>query len=537
MKYGLSFLFFLIINPVFSQGNYFVTGELIVRLKKDIDIKSILSNNFQESNNKIQLVRTIDKEWNFHLIKFDTIEYSNQEILTKINKNPDVLGAQLNYLTYTRSTEPNDPLYFNTQKWVMDKIHAPELWDLTTGGKTPCGDDPVIAVLDFGFDINHGDLTENLWVNEKEIANDGIDNDNNGYIDDINGIVADRNDGIYEKLAHGTSCLGVIGGVGDNNRGIVGINWNTKMMLLGHAYTASDMIKLYSYVKNMRKLYRETNGKKGAYIVATSMSLGFSSQLVDNDRKLLCDVFNLLGQEGILNVVATTNSNSNVDDIKDETSICTSDYLIVVTSINFDNQSSRGFSTKSVDLAAPGEKVGLLSINNSYFTNSGTSYATPLVAGAIGLFYTLPNLKLMCEEVKLNPTTTPLIIKNAILNSVSKSSGLTNRTVSGGILNVWEGSRALNMHYNTSSNNINIIEKVYLNSLEGKLIIDYNLIDFKTYTLNIFNTLGVTIFSKKISSNEILQGKIEIDNFLISGIFIASIFDEENVFSKKFVLN
>ncbi len=533
MKNVVIFSFLLMSNLLFAQKKGFVNGELIVHFQKGFDYKSYFNNiNSENSSSLIQLKETLDSDWNFHLVTFDTMNYSNEEILYKVNKSKNVLSVQLNEIASTRSVEPNDPLYLNKQKWVMDKIHAPELWDLTTGGKTSCGDEPVIAVLDFGFDINHEDLKENLWINKLEIPGDGIDNDGNGYIDDINGLIADRSDGIYEKLSHGTSCVGVIGSVGNNNKGITGLNWKTKTMLLGHAYTAADMIKLYSYTKNMRKMYNATNGKKGAYIVATSMSLGFNNGDPNSPQlKPLCDVYDLLGEEGILNVTATTNSNENVDKINDVTSLCPSDYLIVVTSTSIDDQNQRGFSPKNVDLGAPGEKVELVNIDNAYFSASGTSFAAPLVAGAVGLFYSIPNNKL-CEESKSNPKVTPLIIKNAILSSVTKITGLANRTVSGGILNVWDGAKELIKHYSATPNVENRIEKVYVK--DGKLKIDFYLSSFNNYSLLISNVLGQSVFSKDLTSLDLINGKIDIENILNPGIFSVTIRSDKDVYSKMF---
>ncbi|MDP2300235.1 MAG: S8 family serine peptidase, partial [Actinomycetota bacterium] len=154
------------------------------------------------------------------------------------NAMPAVAYAQPNYIKRIAAT-PNDPAYRylwgleNTGQTVNGTagtadadIDAPEAWDITTGSR-----DVVIAVIDTGIDYNHPDLAPNIWVNPGEVPGNGIDDDGNGYIDDVHGWNAVANNGNpMDDHGHGTHCAGTIGAAGDNGRGVTGVNWNVSLM-------------------------------------------------------------------------------------------------------------------------------------------------------------------------------------------------------------------------------------------------------------------------------------------------------------------
>lgn len=130
---------------------------------------------------------------------------------------------------------PNDPLL--DRLWYLDQIHAPAAWETTTGN-----DGVVVAVVDTGVDLDHTDISQNIWVNEDEIPENGIDDDGNGYVDDVHGWDFVSNDPDPQPvdvppfdpsaISHGTLVAGIIGAVGDNAEGITGVNWDVEIMSL-----------------------------------------------------------------------------------------------------------------------------------------------------------------------------------------------------------------------------------------------------------------------------------------------------------------
>jgi len=172
-----------------------------------------------------------------------------KEVLTDFNKSPEILYAQPNYIYKLLSTFPNDPNF--PQLWGMHNtgqphllnrfegggvssgtpgadIDAPQAWDITTGSS-----DIIVAVIDSGIDYNHPDLADNMWVNPGEIPGNGIDDDNNGYIDDFYGYdFCDDDADPMDDFYHGTHCAGTVGAIGNNNEGVTGVCWNVKIMAL-----------------------------------------------------------------------------------------------------------------------------------------------------------------------------------------------------------------------------------------------------------------------------------------------------------------
>jgi gliding motility-associated-like protein len=205
--------------------------------------------------------------------------------------------------------------------------------DITTGGSTAAGDRIVVAVLETdGSNFNHTDLIGNHWVNIHETPDNGLDDDGNGYVDDYNGWNTTAGTDNVAGGGHGTSVSGMIGATGDNGLGGVGVNWDVEIMQIdiANGLTESNVLAGYEYARAMRALYNDTDGAKGAVIVVTNASWG-SDSADPADFPVWCGFYDALGEEGVLNCGATTNSPLNVDVQGDMPTACASDFMISVT--------------------------------------------------------------------------------------------------------------------------------------------------------------------------------------------------------------
>lgn len=335
-------------------------------------------------------------------------------------------------ITY-RETIPDDNLY--SEQWSLEQIGLPEVWDQTTGGTTENGEDIVVAVVDDGFYADHEELLPNLFINIEEIPGNGIDDDQNGYIDDYRGYNSLTNNDQHTLKNHGTQVAGIIGAKGNNDTGISGINWDVKILLVSGASFESEVVEGYEYIKAMKELYISSNGEKGANILVTNFSGGVSG-LTEDDNPTWCQLYEDLGNLGILSIGAVENTNVDYAINDDLPTKCSSDFLIMTTNTNqIDSKVfSAGYGQRDVDLGAPGEDIPSI-INTSNYNNiSGTSASAPHIAGAIALLYSMN-----CDLLS-NGTTSDrdiaLKMKQAILESTVRLPDLIAKTVSGGRLNV-----------------------------------------------------------------------------------------------------
>ncbi len=369
---------------------------------------------------------------------------NSEEIIKYLSQNKNVINVD-----YDRKVEfrnfPNDTdfnrqwsLYNTGQNGGMNDadIDAELAWDLTTGGVNSNGDTIVICVIDGGIDKNHEDLADNMWVNHNEIPDNGIDDDNNGYIDDYFGWNTNSKNDKISGNNHGTKCAGIIGAKGNNTKGITGINWNVKLMNVEMGGAVSEIIEAYSYVYTQRKIYNETNGEKGAFVVATNSSFGLNNAKSE-DFPIWCSMYDKLGEVGVINIVATCNAYTNVDVDGDMPSTCSSPYLISVTNMDMHNKKygGAGYGKINVDLGAYGDGTYSTGTNNSYLGFSGTSAATPHVTGIVGLLYAYSN---KLSEISLEyPAQAVLIVKDAILNGVVHNNSLEEITLTEGVVNAY----------------------------------------------------------------------------------------------------
>ncbi len=407
--------------------------QLLVQLTS----RQALNNFINQRRLLYENVRILSERKNIVLIDLPDAQMATQQY-AQLSRMPGILHVVYNWPLYARQGEnrPNDPLY--AQQWNLEKVGLPGIWDLTQGGQTPCGDTIVIAVFDFGFDFEHDDMQGILWANKGEIPNNGFDDDGNGYVDDYWGLNLDKGNDRHDIAFdyHGNAVSSIIAANTNNGIGMAGAAWNTKLLMVSSKDKDQALaIEAFEYIYQLRKRYNETNGAEGAYVVAVNNSWG-TADATEEEFMLMCDMFNDLGEVGILSVGATENNQKNTDVFPDIPGDCSSDYLIVVTSTNRNDELGvAAFGKTKVDLAAPGEGVVVANFDSDYTTNSGTSFAAPLVAGAIGLLYSIDEAD-FCDDARISPTETILNIKRYLLDGVTQTAFLRDRTVSGGRLNL-----------------------------------------------------------------------------------------------------
>jgi subtilisin family serine protease len=283
-------------------------------------------------------------------------------VIAALRADPSVEYAEPNYIL--RATViPDDPYYF--QQWGLTQIGAEEAWEITRGAVTM-----TIAILDTGLDLNHPDLAGRLWVNPGEVPGDGVDNDGNGYVDDVNGwnFVEDNNTP-QDDSGHGTHVAGIAAANGNNGIGVAGVDWNARIMPLrilnaGGAGTHADAAAALVYAAD-----------KGARVI--NMSFGAYA-----DSQTLRDAVTYAAQTALLVGAAGNSSRSDP--------FYPAAYpQVIAVAATGPGDVKAAFSNYGdwVDISAPGQTIWSTVYDDGYVGWSGTSMAAPFVAGAASLVW------------------------------------------------------------------------------------------------------------------------------------------------------
>lgn len=415
-------------------------GDLLIELEEGYTSSDILSKTVQIDGqfSGMTEVACLSKIGRIYHLHFNFEGMDQARVLEFVKRLDGVREAQFNHLIQSRAV-PTDP-QFGTQWHHVDAtdndIDTDLAWNTTTGGTTDNGFSIVACVVEpNGLSWGHPDLIGNHWTNSGEIANDGIDNDGNGRIDDFDGWNTPANNDNIANANHGAGVLGMVGAVANNGNGGAGVNWNIDLMpVVVGGLNEANVIAAYDYALDMRTTFNATGGAAGAFVVVTNSSWG-----IDNANPasypIWCNFYNTLGAAGILSCASTTNNNVNVDVVGDMPTGCTSPYLISVTATNSsDVRTFSGYGAVRVDLGAPGESVWLPNTAGYQFW-SGTSFAGPCVAGAVGLLYSAPCAGLGAGAIS-NPSGTALLVRDAIFDGVDPTAQLATECTTGGRLNV-----------------------------------------------------------------------------------------------------
>lgn len=412
--------------PTFTEGNQreFASDKLIVKLEDtatsaDLEVVNRQNNASTEEDLPRSQVNVVDLPSDLPV----------REAISRYESSPDVEFAEPDFiLKPSQTTSANDPRYSslyglnNTGQngGAADAdVDAPEAWNATTGDSGT-----IVAVIDEGMDTRHPDLRNNIWVNPDEVPDNRVDDDRNGYVDDVNGYDFANDDAtVYDPDPisgagdeHGTHVAGTIAAEGNNSLGVVGVNWKAKIMPLkflgaNGGYT-SDAIKALNYAV-----------AEGAKISNNSWGGGGPSQA-------LLDAIRKADASGHLFVAAAGNGGADgVGDDNDATPSYPSSYdspnvISVAATNNRDALASfSNYGSSSVDLSAPGVDILSTLPGNAYGSYSGTSMATPHVTGAAALLKSS------------NPSLDDAQLKARILESAENKTNLQTRTATGGRLN------------------------------------------------------------------------------------------------------
>jgi subtilisin-like proprotein convertase family protein len=420
-------------------GSYILTFD---NQLNEAQVQSVAREAASRMGVNLQSVRTLARGWHAE-IKVDRA-ISRSAAAATSDAVAELSSIEPNALKQTLRV-PNDPRLTDQYSYVNigqniqgapgitdADIDADIAWDTSIGSPNT-----IVAIIDTGIDLTHPDLITNLWVNPGEIAGDGIDNDGNGFVDDINGFDFGELDGSPQDVAgHGTAVAGVVGAQGNNGIGVTGVNWEVSLMGMkiadaqGRLSTAA-IVGAHDYLTMMRG--------RGFNIVVSNNSYGaFAPEFyldTEGSQAERAAIERWLASGGIF-VAAAGNSGTDNDS---ELSNYPASYNIpgVISVAASDNRDGiagfSAFGAETVDLAAPGVAVLTTFVGGTYGFINGTSFSAPTVAGAVALLKTI------------KPNASAVEVREALINSADQLPAFQGRTRSGGRLNLARAIEIINI--------------------------------------------------------------------------------------------
>jgi len=391
------------------RGEIYVPGEILIKFKESVtpqqretiltDLGALRVRNFRQPIAHVKLGAGMTTEQVLELYRdHPLIEYVEPNYILRAHALPD--DPDFDLLWGLRNTG-------QTGGTSGADIDVEQAWEVTTGSH-----DVVVGVIDTGVDYTHPDLADNIWINPGEIPDNDIDDDSNGYVDDVRGwdFVNDDNDPMDDH-SHGTHVSGTIGAVGDNGIGVVGVSWKVRIIPL-------------------KFLNSGGTGDTAGAIAALEYAAAAGASITNNSwggsvySRPLLDAINAAADAGVLVVTSAGNDSRNTDMFPQFPSSFDSPNIVAVAATDhFDGLawfSNYGF--KSVDLGAPGDNTYSTMPGNGYGYKYGTSMAAPHVCGVAAL------IKSVAPHIGV------IELKNLILNNVESIPSLAGITATGGKL-------------------------------------------------------------------------------------------------------